>query len=86
MSKPSSPPPMQKLSYSSLKYIVNNETEIIIVTHVNSPSDFYLQLVKNESVMKMITVDLYNFVETQFNTLQSIEMGELPLDELIKTV
>lgn len=79
-------PSVQQLSFPTLKDIVNNETDVIIVTHVNSPSDFYLQLVKNESIMRMITIDLHQFVETQLHALHNIEMGELPLGKLPKTI
>lgn len=70
----SSPSDNQYVSY--VKEISENEVESVIVTHINSPSDFYLQLHANVSVMKLIENKLSTFVFNTHSVVDHIEMSE----------
>lgn len=60
----------------SIKEIIKNDVEPVIVTHINSPSDFYLHLIANDSIMTTITNELYKFIHTKHNGTLSIEGSE----------
>lgn len=61
--------------FSSVKEVVKGQVEPVIVTHANSPSDFYLQLVDNAPVIELVNDELSNFVKTKFSMVNQIEMG-----------
>lgn len=65
-----------KSSYSSIKEITQNVTEFVVITHTNSPSDFYVQLLANNEIMTMITDELYKFIQTENSLVEIISMGE----------
>lgn len=74
--------PVKTLDYS-VKEIVKNVVEPVIITHFNSPSDFYLQLVANNSTMKMIVDELYKSVQTEQRAVNHIEMSKLIYDVVV---
>lgn len=59
-----------------IKEIIKNSVESVTVTHVNSPSDFYLQLDANYEIMKMIEEEMYKFIQINNNVIENIEMSE----------
>lgn len=67
--------PVKTLNYS-IKEITKDVAEPVIITHINSPSDFYLQLIANNSAMKMVTDELYKFVHTKESHVNHIEMSK----------
>lgn len=66
-----------KLSYSSIKEISHNVTEFVVITCMNSPSDFYVQLLANNEIMTMIANKLDKFVKTEQSIVEIIRMGML---------
>lgn len=78
-----SPPPDEPVDSSPsdhyvsyVKEITKNEVESVIITHINSPSDFYLQLQANVSIMKLIENKLNKFVLNTLSAVDHIEMSE----------
>jgi len=63
------------LEYSSVSEIKQNQIEVVRVTHVNSPSDFYLQLLENWSFLNKITTEMNGLLKTKVKKLNSIEMS-----------
>lgn len=63
----------------SIKEITKNSVESVVVTHINSPSDFYLQLDANYEIMKNIEEEIYKFIQINDNVVENIEMSELLL-------
>lgn len=74
-SKVAKPPPSSTFNYSSIKELVRNRVDSVIITHVNSPSDFYLQLYDNDSIITTITNELSRFVQTTRSDVAFIEKG-----------
>uniref|UniRef100_A0A2S2NKN9 RING finger protein n=2 Tax=Schizaphis graminum TaxID=13262 RepID=A0A2S2NKN9_SCHGA len=58
----------------AIKEIVKTEVEPVIVSHVNSPSDFFLQLVANKAVLDMVNDDLDKHMKS--------EHGSIPVDHV----
>lgn len=62
----------------TVKEIVRTKVEPVIVTHVNSPSDFFLQLVANKGVLDMIEDELDKHVKSENGSVSvdHVEMGK----------
>lgn len=63
-------------SVLTIKEINKNSVEHVIVTHINSPSDFYLQLDANNDLKKMIDYEMYKFIQINNNVIENIEMSK----------
>ncbi|XP_025195551.1 RING finger protein 17-like isoform X2 [Melanaphis sacchari] len=57
-----------------IKEIVRSKIEPVIVSHINSPSDFYLQLVANKAVLYMVDDNVNKHVKS--------EDGAVPVDHV----
>jgi len=65
------------------KEIVKNEVELVVVSHLNSPSDFYVQLNANLEVFNMVDSELDRHVKSKHGAVpvDHVEIGELTLGE-----
>lgn len=68
--------PQSQLDRLSIKGIKKNDVEPVTITHINSPSDFYLHLIANDSVMTTITNELYKFIHTEQSFTHCIKTSE----------
>lgn len=64
-----------------VKEIMKNEIESIVVSHLNSPSDFYVQLNANSKVLDMIISELDRHIKSKHDDVPvgHVEIGELTL-------
>jgi hypothetical protein len=62
----------------AIKEIVKTEVEPVIVSHVNSPSDFFLQLVANKVVLDMVNDELDKHMKSEHGAVpvDHVEMGK----------
>lgn len=67
----------QNVDLSYVKEITKNKVETVLITHVNSPSDFYLQLHDNTTTLKTVSDELNKFVRKKQSAVQCIEMSKL---------
>jgi len=67
---------LPRFDYSSIKELTTNRVDPIIITHINSPSDFYFQLYDNNSIILMINNELSRFVQTDSSDVEFIEKGK----------
>lgn len=69
----------------AIKEIVRTEVEPVIVTHVNSPSDFFLQLVANKGVLDMVEDKLDKHVKSKYGSVpvDRVEMGKFACERFI---
>jgi len=66
-----------------VKEIVKNQVEVVVVSHLNSPSDFYVQLNANLDVLDMVESALERHVKSKQGSVpvDHVEIGELTLGE-----
>ncbi|XP_050437515.1 RING finger protein 17 isoform X2 [Adelges cooleyi] len=57
----------------AIKMISKNVVEPVIVTAVNAPSDFYLQLLANNDILSMIKEELAKYAITKHRNVENIE-------------
>jgi len=64
-----------------VKEIVKNEIELVVVSHLNSPSDFYVQLNTNLDVFNMVNSELDRHMKSEHGAVPvgHVEIGELSL-------
>lgn len=63
------------LDYSSVSEIKQNQIVVVRVTHVNSPSDFYLQLLESWSFLNKVKTEMNGLKKTKVKNSDSIEMS-----------
>lgn len=74
----------QRLDHSSIKEITKNEVETVVITHLNSPSDFYLQLRDNIPILKAVSDEVKKFVQKKQSALdECIKMGRFLCSTII---
>lgn len=61
--------------------VVKNKVEFVVVSHVNSPSDFYVQLRANLAVKDMVDTEINNHVKSELGAVpvDHVEIGKLAL-------
>jgi hypothetical protein len=59
-----------------IKEITENKVETVLITFVNSPSDFYLQLHDNTNTLKAVSDEVNKFVRKKQSVVQSVEMSK----------
>lgn len=66
-----------------VKEIVKNQVEVVVVSHLNSPSDFYVQLNANLGMLDMVNSKLERHVKSKHGSVPvgPVEIGELTLGE-----
>jgi len=64
-----------------VKEIVKNQVELVVVSHLNSPSDFYVQLNVNSDVLDMVESELNRHVKSKHGAVpvDHVEIGESTL-------
>lgn len=64
-----------------VREIVRNEIELVVVSHLNSPSDFYVQLNTNLNVFNMVNSELDRHMKSEHGAVPvgHVEIGELTL-------
>lgn len=62
---------------SMIREIMKGDVEAVVVSHVNSPSDFHLQLVVNHQLLETVLNMVQTFVLSDSNTVESIDLGKL---------
>ncbi|XP_022183496.1 RING finger protein 17 isoform X2 [Myzus persicae] len=60
-----------------VKEIVKNEIEVVVVSHINSPSDFYVQLHSNLAVFNMVNRELDRHVKSEPG---AVPVGHVEMD------
>lgn len=70
------PLPITQQVKFSVEEIKKNDVQPVIVTHINSPSDFYLHLIANDSILTTITNELNKFVRTECSVTHCIERSK----------
>lgn len=69
-------PVSYNFNYPSVRMITKNIIEAVIVSHINSPSDFYLKLLANNPIITKICDEIYKFVQTEHSSVKEIEMSK----------
>jgi len=69
----------------AVKEIVRTEVEPVIVTHINSPSDFFLQLIANKGVLDMVEDELDKHVKSECGSVpvDHVEMGKFACERFV---
>ncbi|XP_029342148.1 tudor domain-containing protein 1-like [Acyrthosiphon pisum] len=62
------------------KEIVKNQVELVVVSHLNSPSDFYVQLNANSKVLDMVDSELGRHVKSKHG---AVPVGHVEIDNTI---
>jgi len=69
----------------AVKEIMRTEVEPVIVTHVNSPSDFFLQLVANKGVLDIVEDEIDKHVKSEYGSVPvvHVEMGKFAYERFV---
>lgn len=60
-----------------IREVTKGDVEAVVIAHVNSPSDFYLQLLANQHLLETVNDMLHKCALSDNITIESINLGKL---------